>query len=156
MFDWVQVRVLAGPLEDIQRLVFIKDFALFIFASIMTSLPVPEKHPQCCDLHRRDATRFPPDVTELCQSDHQVLGHLPDQGLSPPIAQFGRAASFRKNLVGSKLLPFKNDGGHYVLGDLQCCRNVLVAFPRSVPGHNPVSELYRQFPRPRGLVFALT
>ena len=26
-------------------------------------------------------------------------------------------------LRGSKLLPFKNDGGHCVLGDLQCCRN---------------------------------
>ena len=31
---------------------------------------------------------------ELFQSDHQVLGHLPDQGVSPPIAQ-----------EGSKLLP---------------------------------------------------
>ena len=29
-----------------------------------------------------------------------------------------------------------------VLGDLQCCRHVLVAFPRSVPRHNPVSVLY--------------
>jgi hypothetical protein len=26
----------------------------------------------------------------LCQSDHRVLGHLPDQGHSPLIAQFGR------------------------------------------------------------------
>jgi hypothetical protein len=32
----------------------------------------------------------------------------------------------------------------------------LVPFPRSVPRHNPVSELYRQFLRPHGLVFALT
>ncbi|TQW86568.1 hypothetical protein D1N63_19805, partial [Clostridioides difficile] len=52
---------------------------------------------------------------ELCQSD---------QGLSPPIAQFGRAASSRKSLGGSKLLPFKNDGGTCVLGDIQYCRNV--------------------------------
>ena len=36
---------------------------------------------------------------ELCQSDHRVLGHLPDQGPSPPIAQ---------SLGGSKLLPFKS------------------------------------------------
>ena len=28
---------------------------------------------------------------ELCQSDHWVLGHLPDQGPPPPIAQFGQA-----------------------------------------------------------------
>ena len=54
---------------------------------------------------------------ELCQSDHRVLGHLPDQGPSPPIAQFGQAYSSRKTLGGSKLLPFKNDG-HCVLGDL--------------------------------------
>ena len=51
-------------------------------------------------------------------SDHQVLGHLPDQGPYPPIVQFGLAASSIKSLGGSKLLPFKN-GGHCVLGDLQ-------------------------------------
>ena len=93
---------------------------------------------------------------ELCQSDHRVLGHLSDLGPSPPIAQFGRAASSRKSLDCSKLLPFKNDGGHRVLGDLQCCRNVLVPFSRSVPQHNPVSELYRQVIQLHGLVFALT
>ena len=49
---------------------------------------------------------------ELCQCDHWVLDHLPDQDTSPLIAQFGRAASSRKSLGGSKLLPFKNDGGH--------------------------------------------
>ena len=32
----------------------------------------------------------------------------------------------------------------------------LVPFPRSVPQHSPVSELYGQFLRPHGLVFALT
>jgi hypothetical protein len=60
------------------------------------------------------------------------------------------------SLGGSKLLPFKIDGGHCVLGDLQCCRNVLVPFPRFVPWHNPVSELYGKFLWPHGLVFALT
>ena len=58
------------------------------------------------------------------QSDHRVLGHLPDQGPSPLIARLGRAASSRKSLGGSTLLPLKSDGGHCVLGDLQCCRNV--------------------------------
>ena len=53
----------------------------------------------------------------------------------------------------SKLLPFKNDGGHCILGDLQCCIHVLVPFPRSAPRHNSVSELYRWFLRPHGLVF---
>ena len=71
-------------------------------------------------------------LLELCKSDHPVLGHLPDQGPSPPIAQFDWA-SYSKIIGGSKLLPFKNDGGHCVLGDLQCCRNVLVPFSRSVP-----------------------
>ena len=52
----------------------------------------------------------PISIKELCQSDHRVLGHLPDQGPSPLIAQFGQAASSRKSLGGSELLPFKNDG----------------------------------------------
>ena len=42
-----------------------------------------------------------------------------------------------------------------VFEDLQYCRNVLVLFPRSVPRHNPVLELYGQYLRPHGLVFAL-
>ena len=78
------------------------------------------------------------------------------KGLLPPIVQFGRAAISRKSLIGSKLIPFKNVGGHCVLLDLQCCRNVMLPFLRSVPWRNPVSELYRQFLRPHGLVFALT
>ena len=45
----------------------------------------------------------------LGQTDQRVLGHLPDQGPSPPIAQFSLAASCRESLGGSKLLPFKND-----------------------------------------------
>ena len=75
----------------------------------------------------------PISTEELCQSNHQVLGHLPDQGPSPMIAQFDWAASSRMSIGGSKLFPFKNDGGHFVLGDLQCCRNVLVLFLRPVP-----------------------
>ena len=93
-------------------------------------------------------------LTEL-QSDNRVLGHLPDQGPSPPIAQFGWAASSGKNVGGSKLILFKNDGGHCVLGNLQCCRHFLVPFSRSVNRHNPVSELYGQFLRPHCLVFTL-
>ena len=44
----------------------------------------------------------------------------------------------------------RGKGGHCVLGDLQCCRHFLVPLPRSLPRHNPVSELYGQF------LFALT
>ena len=75
----------------------------------------------------------PTSIEELCcsVSDHRVLGNLPDQG--PPIAQFVQADSSRKSLGGSKLLPFKNDGGHCVLGDLHCCKHSLLPFPISVP-----------------------
>jgi hypothetical protein len=55
---------------------------------------------------------------ELCQSDHWVLGHLPDQG--PSTRLFSLA-------------------GRWALGRV-----------------NPVSNLYRQFIWPHGLVFALT
>jgi hypothetical protein len=58
----------------------------------------------------------PISTEELCQSDHWVLGHFPDQGHSPPIAQFSRADSSRKSLDGSKLLPSKNDGDQCILG----------------------------------------
>ena len=82
---------------------------------------------------------------ELSQSDHRVLGHLSYQGPCPlPIAQFGQAASSRKSPGCSKLLPFKNYGGHCALGNLQCSR-IFFSLPRSVPQHNPVSELCRQF-----------
>ena len=48
-------------------------------------------------------------------------------------------------------------GGHCVqCWILQCRRNVLGPFPRSVPQNNPVSELYGQLHRQHGLVFALT
>ena len=78
------------------------------------------------------------------------------KALLPRLLSLARAASSRKSPGGSKLLPFRKDGGHCVLVDIQCCRNVLVPFPRSVPRHNPVSELYGQFRRLLGLVFALT
>ena len=58
------------------------------------------------------------ETLEVCQSDHRVHGDLPDQSPSPQIAQFGRAASPKNSLGLSKLIPFKNDGGHFVLGDL--------------------------------------
>ena len=72
----------------------------------------------------------------------------PQQGPSSPIAQFGWMPSSRKSHGGFKLLPFKNDGGHCIFGDLQWSRNVLVPFPRSV--------LYGPFLQPHDLVLALT
>ena len=59
-----------------------------------------------------------------------------------PIAQFGRAASSRWFQASS----IKEWWSHSVLGDLQCCRNVLIPFPRSVPQHNPLSAFsYNSF-----------
>ena len=74
---------------------------------------------------------------------------------SPPLAQFGQAASSRKSHDCSKPLPFKNYGGHCALGNLQCSRIVSIAFPKSVSWHNSVFVLCRQFIRHHGLAFAL-
>ena len=71
----------------------------------------------------------PISTEELCQSDHLVLGHLPDQGSSPPDSYVGRVASSRKSPGGFKLLPFKIDVGYCVLQDLQCCRIVFYPSP---------------------------
>ncbi len=49
-----------------------------------------------------------------------------------------------------------NDRGHCALWYLQSCRNLLVPFSRSMPWHNPVSEVYREFLWPLSFVFALT
>ena len=108
---------------------------------------------ECC----RDGRTFQKDnhlhsrTLELCQRNYWVLGYLLDQGPSPMIIQYSWAASSRKSHGGSRHLPFKNDGGHCILGDLQCCRIFLVPFPRSVPRYNPVSVLYGQFLRTHGL-----
>ena len=75
-------------------------------------------------------------TVELCQSDHRVLGHLPDQGPSPPIAQFDQAASSRKSLP--------MDGG-CVLGDLLMLQKCFGTLPQIYARHSPVSELYGQF-----------
>jgi hypothetical protein len=66
---------------------------------------------------------------ELWSSVRVTIGFLVislTKGPSHPIVQFGQAASYRKSLGGSKPLPFKNDGGHCVLGNLHSCRISLV------------------------------
>jgi hypothetical protein len=58
---------------------------------------------------------------EILSSVRVTMGFLITfltKALFPMIDRFGLAASSRKSLGGSKLLPFKNDGGHCVLGDL--------------------------------------
>ena len=63
---------------------------------------------------------FPISTEELWSSVRVTIGFLVTSLTKAllPIAQFGRAASSRKSLGGSKLGPFKNYGSHCVLGDL--------------------------------------
>ena len=91
------------------------------------------------------------------QKNSRALSEWPSgswtKALLPWLLSLARRTALGR--LGYNLNSFKNVGGHCVLGDLQCW-NVLVPFPSSVPQHNPVSELYGQFLRPRGLGFALT
>uniref|UniRef100_A0A8C7QVR4 HECT-type E3 ubiquitin transferase n=1 Tax=Oncorhynchus mykiss TaxID=8022 RepID=A0A8C7QVR4_ONCMY len=50
-----------------------------------------------------------------------------------------RITTWTRPLIQVGCIPPFNDGGHCGLGDLQCCRNVLVSFPKSVPQYNPLS-----------------
>ncbi len=90
-------------------------------------------------------SHLPNASLELRHSDLWVLLYLSHQGSSPPIAQFGRMASSRKGSGHPKRLPFKDYGGHCALRNLKCSRNFFVTLARSVPCHNSVSELFRQF-----------
>ena len=72
---------------------------------------------------------------ELCQSDH----HFPDQGPSPRLLSLARQPALGRVLVVPNFFHFRMIEAT-VLGDLQCCRNVLVPIARSVPWHNSVSS----------------
>ena len=95
-------------------------------------------------LHRR--------TLELCQRDHRVLGHIPDQHPSSPIA--GRPA-LERVLVVPNIFHLRMTEATVFLGTFnaaaifgiltQCCASTKI-----------LSELYRQFLRPHGLIFALT
>ncbi len=90
---------------------------------------------------------------ELNSSDHQLLGHHSNQSPSPSIAQFGQEASSEKNPGCFKPLPLR-------LTETTCFCDPLMniffseLFPRCVAWPKPVSELYRLFFCPQGLVFA--
>ncbi len=90
-------------------------------------------------------SHLPNASLELSHSDLWVLLYLSHQGSSPPIAQFGQTASSRKGSGRPKRLPFKDYGGHCALRNLKCSRIFFVTLARSVPCHNSVSELFRQF-----------
>ena len=71
----------------------------------------------CCSSGR--FSHLSQGTLQFCQRGHWVLGHLPVQGPSCPIAQFGRTASSRKSLCGSIFIPFPDDGAHCALGNFQ-------------------------------------
>ena len=100
----------------------------------------------------------PISTEELCSSVRVTIRFLVTsltKALLPQLLSLAGRPALGRVLVVPNVFHFKNDG-HCVLGDLQCCRNVLVPIPRSVPRQNPISELYGQFLLPHGLVFALT
>ena len=87
---------------------------------------------ECC----RDGCpsgRFPHfhrGTLELCQSDHWVLGHLPDQGPSPPISQFGQGGSSRKSLVVPNFFHLRTMEATVFWGTFDAADIFLVPFPR--------------------------
>lgn len=65
-----------------------------------------------------------------------------------------RIPALRRVMVVAKV--FMDDRDHCSHWDLPWCRNSSVLVPRSVPRHNPVSEVYRQVLGLHGLVCTLT
>ena len=90
---------------------------------------------------------------ELIQSDHWVLGHLSYQRPFSPDCSVWPGGS-RRVLVVPNFFHLRIMEATVLLGTFNAA-DFFVAFSRSVPRHNPVSELCRQFLRPHGLVFAL-
>ena len=75
MSDWVQVRALAGSLNDIQRLV--PKTLLRCLGCVLRVVVLLEGEPQhdatTIMLHRRDGARFPPDVTLAFRPKRSIL-----------------------------------------------------------------------------------
>ena len=70
---------------------------------------------------------------------HLHRGTLEDcqwPSVTSAIPQFGRAASSRVSVVPN-FFHLRMMEATVLFDDLQCCRNFLVPFPRSVPRHNP-------------------
>jgi hypothetical protein len=66
---------------------------------------------------------------ELCLSDHRVLSHLPDQCLSPPIAQFGRVARSMEESCDSKLLHLRMIEAPVISGTFNAAYMFWYTFP---------------------------
>ena len=97
---------------------------------------------------------FAISTEELRSSVRVTIGFF--EGLTPPITQFGRVALLRRVSVVPNFIHLIMTEATMFLGTFNAADMFLVAFPRSVSRHNPVSGLYRQFLRPHGLFFSLT
>ena len=92
----------------------------------------------------------------FCQRGHWIIGHLPAQGPSCPVAQFDWMASSRNSMGSAIFFSFPNVGAHCAIGKFQHSRHCFIPFPRFIPPHNSISEFYRQFLGVHGGVSALT
>ena len=99
---------------------------------------------------------FRVSIEELLNSvsDHRVLGHLPDQDSSPQFLIMAGHLALGRVLVVPNFFHLRMMEATMFLGTCAAEEHFLVPFPRSVPRHNAVLELYRLFRRPHGLVFA--
>ena len=80
------------------------------------------------------------ETLSFCQSGLWVLGHLPIQGPSCPVVQFGQTASSRKSLGSSIFFPFPNDRAHCALENFQHSQNCFIPILRCIPTNNSISE----------------
>ena len=86
------------------NLSFIRPDNIYVpFDKLQAVCHVPFTEASVWALHHEGGRNFQKDnhlqrgTLELCQSDHRVLPHFPDQGPNPPIAQFAQAASSMKS-----------------------------------------------------------
>ena len=75
-------------------------------------------------------------------SDNWVLGYLPVQVPSPPIAQFGRADGFKKSLCGQISSVFRMMEATVFLGTFNAAYIFLVPFPRSILSQSSVDNSF--------------
>ena len=100
----------------------------------------------------------PISTEELWSSVRVTIGFLVTsltKALIPRLLSLARRPALGRVLVVPNFFHLRMMEATMFLGIFNTI-NVLGHFPRSVPWHNPVSELYGQFLRPHGFVFALT
>ncbi len=90
-------------------------------------------------------SHLPNASLELSHSDLWVLLYLSHQGSSPPIAQLAGRPALGRVLVVPNVFHLRIMEATVLLGTLSAAEFFFVTLARSVPCHNYVSELFRQF-----------